>query len=96
MNLDGLTIDELDDLMIENKRGRQALRDGALAIRRVRDRKILERDLGQRLGIDVAGLKPETLADLLATSRRTERPGDVTVEPGPGDLYADTHPAEAR
>ena len=87
MDLEAMTVDELDAYSVGLKGEIEAIRDRRREAKGVRDRKVTLESLAARLGVDVSGITPEQASTLLAIAN-TPKPGDVVVTPGHTTLGA--------
>ena len=85
MDLETMTVDELDAASVKLKAKINVLRDERHVLKEVRDRKVTLEALATKLGVDVSGITPEQAQTLLEIAR-TPKPGDVVVTPGTGHM----------
>ena len=81
MDLEAMTVDELDAYSVGLKGEIEAIRDKRREAKTVRDRKVVLESLARKLGVDVSGITPEQARNLLEIAN-APKPGDVVVTPG--------------
>lgn len=86
VQLESLSVDELDAITITLRAEKEAIRDRMREVKQIRDQKVVLASLAAHLGIDVNGITREQAEGLLGLLRQTPREGDAIVTPGPGRL----------
>ncbi len=99
MNLEAMSIDELDTVSADLKAKINALRDERRAVKFVREEKVVRRALEEKLSrpgqpVSTDGIPYETVLNLYGISREGA-PSGVVVSPATGSLSASPSELEA-